>query len=290
MPIDYSLHTGVQQQDQTQTTKATPPVQATAENLEGVGNLGSLSALINQINLNAQQAANAARIPNAPALQAQSSADILSGLRGELPQDVSDQLARQAAERGIASGIAPGSPNIGAEFLGAVGMNSYQLMNNAQAQLNAAYAANPAAPLYDPTGQLVTPGSAGTTTTGTGRTSSTQLGSQSYPDRGITTTPQYGGQPSGAGGTYGAQWNNAFQSPQAPGTSTSTTIPGMEGYLGVADNIDPLAYVTMTDPESLAYAPGWWQPQASPTQYSEAAGPPAPSTDEAMSSVDENYP
>src|SRR3974377_1176280 len=57
-------------------------------NLGGGTNLSSLSDLINSLNPSGQSAALGARIPNAPALEAASSANIGSELAGQLPADV----------------------------------------------------------------------------------------------------------------------------------------------------------------------------------------------------------
>src|SRR5215813_2438716 len=67
-------------------------------------NLASLSEEINAINRTGQSAALNARIPNAPALEAASSANIQSELAGELPADVLANLRQAAAERGVATG------------------------------------------------------------------------------------------------------------------------------------------------------------------------------------------
>jgi len=124
-------------------------------------NLASLSEEINAINRTGQSAALNARIPNAPALEAASSANIQSELAGELPADVLANLRQAAAERGVATGTV-GSPNSNAAYLRALGLTSLDLTRMGQQELSAADARNPAAPLFDPTTQLLTPYQAGT--------------------------------------------------------------------------------------------------------------------------------
>lgn len=139
-----------------QTAAGTGASQAQAFNLSGGTNIQDISALINSITRGAQTAANEARIPNAPALERQSSANIASELSGQLPQDVRMQLARIAAENGVARGIA-GSPAANLDYLRALGLTSLDLMGRGQSELSAAYARNPGAPLFNPAELLITP-------------------------------------------------------------------------------------------------------------------------------------
>lgn len=124
-------------------------------------NLSSLTELINGLNQTAQTNANAARVPNNPALEQQSSGNIGSLLKGEIPQDVINQLSQQAAERGVANG-SPGSANSNAALLRSLGLTSLDLQQTGQQNLTAADARNPGAPIFDPTTQLLTPYQAGT--------------------------------------------------------------------------------------------------------------------------------
>lgn len=130
--------------------------QAQSFNLGESGRLGQLTDLINTMNRNAQKTSLEARIPNAPALEAKSSENIAAEMRGEVPQDVMNLLGQQAAERGVATG-SPGSPNANAAYLRALGLTSLQQEQTGQADLTRAYARNPAAPIFDPTTQLITP-------------------------------------------------------------------------------------------------------------------------------------
>lgn len=130
--------------------------QAQQFNLEGGANTSQISDLINSITRNAQTQALQARIPGEAGLETQSSANIGSELRGELPADVVRTLGQQAAERGVATG-SPGSPNTNAAYLRALGLTSLDLTGMGQSQLTAAEGRNPAAPIFDPSSQLITP-------------------------------------------------------------------------------------------------------------------------------------
>lgn len=122
----------------------------------GAAGIESLTKLINGINLEGQKASNAARIPNNPALEQQSSQNIGSELRGELPADVVAMLGQRSAEAGAGRGMA-GSPASGAAYLRALGLSSLDQMDRGQRDLSAADARNPGAPLYDPSQNILTP-------------------------------------------------------------------------------------------------------------------------------------
>lgn len=63
-------------------------------------------------------------------------AGVASNLAGQLPQDVVNQLAQQAAQRGVLTGGAPDSPNLNAAYLSSIGRNSLQQQQLGQQQLN----------------------------------------------------------------------------------------------------------------------------------------------------------
>lgn len=118
--------------------------------------LAAVTELVNLLNRNAQQQANQNRIPGASGLEQQSSSNIASLLAGNVPSDVQRNLYQTAAERGIAVG-SPGSDNSQSALLRALGLTSLGLQSQGQSDLSAAYARNPAAPIFDPTTQLLTP-------------------------------------------------------------------------------------------------------------------------------------
>lgn len=135
----------------------TPGKDTTAFNLGNSDQIKGISDLINSINLKAQQAANENRIPGAVDLEKKSSANIGSELAGQVPKDVMELLQQQAAERGVGSGVGADSPNANSAYLKALGLTSIERQKSGQADLSAADARNPGAPLFDASSQLVTP-------------------------------------------------------------------------------------------------------------------------------------
>lgn len=117
----------------------------------------NISDLINNINLSATKAAQAARIPDNPALEAQSSKNIGADLGGQVDPDVLNLLKQQSAERGISGGGTTNSPNANAAYLQALGLTSYGLKRQGQTELTAADARNPQAPIVDPSKFTLTP-------------------------------------------------------------------------------------------------------------------------------------
>lgn len=133
---------------------------AAKQNLAAAPDLTSLTDLINTLNRNAQTSANAARIPNNPALEQASSGNIANLLAGQIPADVINNLSQTAAERGVAMG-SPGSDNSNAGLLRALGLTSLDLQQLGQQNLSAADARNPGAPIFNPGSMLLTPGQLG---------------------------------------------------------------------------------------------------------------------------------
>lgn len=124
---------------------------STAFNLGNVGGLDELTKLINSINLAGQKQANVNRIPGEAGLETQSSTNISNELAGKLPSDVLTFLRQQAAERGI------GGTNADADYLKSVLLTSLDMTRKGESELSAATARNPGAPLFDPSGMLLSP-------------------------------------------------------------------------------------------------------------------------------------
>lgn len=130
---------------------------ATSFNTNDVGDIGKLTASLNSINQAAQKAAQAGRIPNNPALEAQSSKNIGAELGGQVPGDVISLLGQQGAERGVAGGFDTSSPNANAAYLRALGLTSIGQMDKGQTHLTEADARNPIAPIVDASKYTLTP-------------------------------------------------------------------------------------------------------------------------------------
>jgi hypothetical protein len=126
--------------------------QAAAQNIAAAPGLDQLSQIVNQINT----ANNQARVPGGAALELQSSNNIQNELAGILPQSYLDQLQTGLAQRGASGGFGVDSANTNAAALRAMGLQSQQLQQQGQTDLTSAY--NRAAPLWDASQGMITPG------------------------------------------------------------------------------------------------------------------------------------
>lgn len=126
---------------------------------ENLSRMDQIKSIMDEINRKSAQDVTAAIRMNLPGYEGamgQAMGDIQSGLRGQLPPDVISLIQQQAAERGVAAGI-PGSQNVDAAYLRALGLTSLGQMSQAQGQLTNLMGAIPRAPLMDPSSLLVTP-------------------------------------------------------------------------------------------------------------------------------------
>lgn len=131
-------------------------------NLNNLSNpdwIKAMSEMISQINIDAQQKANASRIPNASGLEKQSSGNIADALAGKLPSDVINQIAQTSAERGVSTGNPMGA-STNADLLKAIGLNSLQLQNTGQSWLDQALGRNPSGPIANTQALVTTPAQA----------------------------------------------------------------------------------------------------------------------------------
>ncbi len=134
--------------------KPTVPSPATSAAAATAGNLANLPSLINlgqQVNP-ATAAQYYGNIPNYTGLNAQSSANIGAMLQGQVPQDVVNQIAQRAAERGVITGQT--SP---ASYLQALGLNSLQMQQQGEALLGQSVARNTRAPFFAPGSGFISP-------------------------------------------------------------------------------------------------------------------------------------
>ena len=134
---------------------------AAAANLAAMPTIQQLMDQINALNVSAQQKANVSRIPGEAGLEATSSANIANLLAGQVSPSTINLLGQQAGERGVMTG-SPAGAGTNAAYLKALGLTSEQLQAQGQTELSGAVARNPAAPIADPTKQLLTPEQQGT--------------------------------------------------------------------------------------------------------------------------------
>lgn len=123
-------------------------------NLLALGNLGTgtttlsagLAQLPYQLNL-----------PNYMGNLGQAASNVASNLAGRISAPTSNEILRQAAERGAAIGAAPGSPNVQTNWLGVLGQTSEQLQNLGASQLQQMIAGTPTGQPFNVAGQQISP-------------------------------------------------------------------------------------------------------------------------------------
>ena len=202
--------------------------------------LAGTSQAVTGANISSQQAANAARIPGETGLETQSSSNIGQELKGQLPADVMNQLAQQAAEAGIGGSSSP------AAYLKALGLTSLSQENQGQTDLTAATARNPGAQPFDASSMLLTPAQAGQMNLQQQGQQLTQAGQQGqqggygaapyYPSNygstaGTGTSPMYGVEPSES--AIGQTMQTGTNPPQLPFNYSMENYGNM--YAGVQD-------------------------------------------------------
>lgn len=226
-------------------------------------NLTDLTSYINQLNREAQTQANQARIPGAAGLEQQSSNIIGQELKGQLPSDVLAQIQQQQAERGVAGGVA-GSPNSNAAYLRAIGLTSLGQQQQGEQNLSSAYARNPAAPLFDPTTQLMTPYQAGSLT----------LAQQQEADRVALEQQRLAlegasiGSRGGGGGGYGTAIPAPTTGGGGPGEVVGYSPERGSGALGIPDLGG--GDTTQAWWQSIGFQPGQGAPTGTGTFYAGA--------------------
>jgi len=136
------------------------PQQTQAQAIGGnLANLGSLYGLASGItgNQNALAASGLrANLPGYQGMIGQSSQNIASLLKGQIPSDVLTQMQQQAAERGILTG-SPGSPNANAAYLRALGLTSLGLQQQGEGELTGAIQRTPQAQPFNMSAFLTSP-------------------------------------------------------------------------------------------------------------------------------------
>lgn len=149
---------------------ATTPAPGSASAVTAAGNpnlnnlsnpdwIKAMSEMVTQLNIDAQQKANASRIPGAAGLEKQSSTNIADALSGKLPADVINQIAQASAERGVGTGNPMGA-STNADLLKAIGLNSLQLQGQGQSWLDQALGRNPSGQIANTQALVTTPAQA----------------------------------------------------------------------------------------------------------------------------------
>ena len=124
------------------------------------GNLGALEGL--DLGSNAISAMGAAEpyqmnLPGYSSMLQSASGNVGQELSGQLPQDVQNQIATSAAERGISTGQGAGSPNDNAALLSSLGLNSLEMQNMGMQGFGQLMQQTPVGPQFNPSTMYVTP-------------------------------------------------------------------------------------------------------------------------------------
>lgn len=110
---------------------------------------GDEAAAINKfMNGQALQSYNS-NLPGYANAVGQRSENTASMLKGELPQDVINQIAQNSAERGVGGGQS-GGPNSNAAYLRALGLNSLDMMGAGSKELSQSISDTPVPELWNP--------------------------------------------------------------------------------------------------------------------------------------------
>lgn len=96
-------------------------------------------------------------LPNYENLLGTASGNAMSDLNGQLPSDVTNLIAQQAAERGVSTGQGVDSPNSTASYLKALGLTSLDLQNTGMTDLSQLIAETPTGAAFNPGSGFVTP-------------------------------------------------------------------------------------------------------------------------------------
>jgi hypothetical protein len=112
---------------------------------------GEQANAINQFMTNQAVQPFIANLPGYANMVGKRSENTQSMLQGNLPQDVQNQIAQRAAERGVGGGQV-GSPNSNSALLQALGLNSFQMQQTGSEQLSKSIADTPIPELWNPAG------------------------------------------------------------------------------------------------------------------------------------------
>ena len=96
-------------------------------------------------------------LPNYNSMMNTDSSNAETMLQGQLPQDVQDMIATQAAERGVTTGQGVNSPDSSAAYLQALGLNSLSMENQGQTDMSQLIGETPTGASYDQSKMYINP-------------------------------------------------------------------------------------------------------------------------------------
>jgi hypothetical protein len=175
-----------------------------------------------------------ANLPQYATNVAQRSQNTNQMLKGQLPQDVINQISQQAAERGIATG-SPGSNNANAAYLRALGLNSLGMMGQGSQELSRSIADTPVPQLWNPL-SLQIPQTLAAQELAQARAGQAQQGQRNAPQGGPITPPlALGGGGFNSGSFTGGVWNGNPGMTSVGGPAWGGITP-QGGYNAAANN------------------------------------------------------
>lgn len=131
--------------------------QATSGNRSNLTNIANLTQGADSISASGAALPFEMNLPGYNSMLDTASVNTQQDLSGQVPQDVQNQLQEQAAERGVATGEAPGSPNTTAAYLQALGLTSLGQEQTGMSNLSQLMAQTPQGASYNPANSFVTP-------------------------------------------------------------------------------------------------------------------------------------
>lgn len=137
------------------------PVTAAGQAIQGnTGNLAKNSNLT--LGTDTITAAGAAlpfqmNLPDYNNMLTTATGNVSAELNGQVPKDVQNLLQTGAAERGVATGQSPNSPNAQAAYLQALGLTSLGQQQQGQTNLSQLISETPTGPSINPANMFVTP-------------------------------------------------------------------------------------------------------------------------------------
>ena len=131
--------------------------QATTGNRKNLNNIANLTAGADTISAEGAALPFEMNLPGYNSMLDTASANTQQDLSGQVPQDVQNQLQEQSAERGVATGQAPGSPNTNAAYLQALGLTSLGQEQTGMNNLSQLIGETPTGTAFNPASQFVSP-------------------------------------------------------------------------------------------------------------------------------------
>jgi hypothetical protein len=210
-------------------------------NLAASPYMSQLSTLINSLNQSAQQTANMSRIPGEAGLEQQSSNDISAELAGQLNPGTVSMIQDSMAQLYGGNGFGADNAATSAAAERAMGLTAEGQVQAGQSNLSAAAARNPAAPIYDASGLLVTPKeylaalNAAASGSGSGSAASPTAGRSTFGGGSGSANPTQGTQ------NFGGATGGTYTTPTAAtttGTGAYAYDPGGSSVFGLIDTGD----------------------------------------------------